>query len=48
MHKYIIRKFYILRRRTGEYSKRLHTMPETACTEKKLTPDDELPEARNM
>jgi len=36
------------RRRTGEYSKRLHSMSETACTEKKWTPDDELPEVRNM
>ena len=31
-----------------EYCKRLHSMPEAACTVKKLTPDDELPEARNM
>ena len=31
-----------------EYSKRLHSMPEAACTVKKWTPDDELPEARNM
>jgi len=32
-----------------KYSKRLHSMSETACTVwNKWTPDDELPEARNM
>ena len=31
-----------------QYRKRLHSMPETACTVKSETPDDELPEARNM
>ena len=31
------------------YSKKLYSMPEAACTEKKKwNPDDELPEARNM
>jgi len=31
-----------------QYSKRLHSMPEAACTVKNETPDDELPAARNM